>query len=489
MQVITAVSLGIVLGSLSSPALGSSLCGVCFAIAGVSRTIRRGPHRAGLIALFLVAASVSCARYTLVENNLERASLRTLTAESFTGYVVADAEPRGVRSVSIVATRIADQNVRLRVSHPRYPVIAPGTVVDVSGDVKLAESFETEGGGVFDYRSFLRARSVVSIVENATLVETYVQPFSSDLHLNLKLSAYVVHVTSKLEATLVESVNSILGRREGALILGMTLGRKDDLDESDQDDFKTSGLMHIVVLSGSNVAIVVAAMTTLTSRMVPGTGPLARATRVIAPMSGAWMLVIASGADPSARRAGLMSSVSLISNSLPSSVEILNATRSTSKSSVEIVIEFIAGKNGYRQLATLTATAGFMAFVNPHAPRFDTSYGLSFLAAFGVTFIAPVFARILRMVPERFGVRETLSQCLAAQVATYPIISQMGSSQSWMALVANITAAPLVPLAMGSGAAVGLLNLFSSEVALPAAFIATATTRAIYAIAFFAAVS
>jgi hypothetical protein len=65
----------------------------------------------------------------------------------------------------------------------------------------------------------------------------------------------------------------------------------------------------------------------------------------------------------------------------------------------------------------------------------------------------------------------------------------MGSNQSWLALVANITAAPLVPLAMGSGAAVGLINMFSSEAALPAVLVAIATTRAIYAIANFAAAS
>jgi hypothetical protein len=130
-----------------------------------------------------------------------------------------------------------------------------------------------------------------------------------------------------------------------------------------------------------------------------------------------------------------------------------------------------------------------MALINPYAPRFDPSYGLSFLAAFGVTFIAPIFSRVLRFAPQRFAIRETLAQCIAAQVATYPIISQMGSNQSWLALVANITAAPLVPLAMGSGAAVGLINLFSSEAALPAALVATAATRAIYAIANFAAAS
>jgi len=457
-------------------------------MAGVSRTIRRGVHGVDLIALFFIAASVSCARYTDVERALERAAFRTLTADSFIGYIVADGEPRGARSIYIVATRSADQNVSLRVTGPRYPVIKPGTVVDVSGDVSLAQPFSTEGGGVFDYQSFLRARSTVSLVDNASLSETHTNAFDSSLRFDQKISAYVIHVTSRIESVLVTSINSILGRREGALILGMTLGRKDDLDQQAQDDFKESGLMHIVVLSGSNVAIVVAAITSITGRIVTGAGQFSCITRALVPIVGAWSLVIVSGADPSARRAGFMATVSIASQS--GSVSAAPVTKVSRRESVlDTLLVLSVGSNGWRQLAALSATAGLMALINPYAPRFDPSYGLSFLAAFGVTFIAPIFSRVLRFTPQRFAIRETLAQCLAAQVATYPIISQMGSNQSWLALVANITAAPLVPLAMGSGAAVGLINLFSSEAALPAALVATATTRAIYAIANFAAAS
>ena len=382
-------------------------------MAGVSRTIRRGTRGADLIALFFIAASVSCARYTDVERNLESASYRSLTVDSFIGYVVADGEPRGARTIYTVATRIADQDVSLRVTAPRYPSIKPGTIVDVSGDVSLAQPFSTEGGSVFDYQSFLRARSTVSLVDNASLSETHANAFDSSLRFNQKLYAYVIHVTSRVESVLVTSINSILGRREGALILGMTLGRKDDLDQRAQDDFKESGLMHIVVLSGSNVAIVVAAITSITGRIVTGTGRLSRTARAIIPIVGAWSLVIVSGADPSARRAGFMATVSIASqgNSV-SEVQTKNSPRN--KSMLGTLLELSVGSNGWRQLAVLTATAGLMALINPYAPRFDPSYGLSFLAAFGVTFIAPIFSRVLRFAPQRFAIRETLAQCLAA---------------------------------------------------------------------------
>jgi hypothetical protein len=105
------------------------------------------------------------------------------------------------------------------------------------------------------------------------------------------------------------------------------------------------------------------------------------------------------------------------------------------------------------------------------------------MATFGVTFVAPVFSRLTILVPMPQFVREVLSQTIAAQICTLPIILSMGGGQTWLAPVSNALAAPLVPIAMASGGAVSIFGLISKTTAAIPAVVAIMSTRVIYSIA------
>jgi competence protein ComEC len=78
----------------------------------------------------------------------------------------------------------------------------------------------------------------------------------------------------------------------------------------------------------------------------------------------------------------------------------------------------------------------------------DASFQLSFLAVVGITELSPLLKRLLKLVPETLGLKETLVATLAAQIATIPLTVFIFRQLSLVAPFSNILVAPLVPAAM-----------------------------------------
>ncbi len=92
-----------------------------------------------------------------------------------------------------------------------------------------------------------------------------------------------------------------LPAREGALARGMVLGQDEEIDESTRQDWRDSGLAHLLAVSGQNVMLLVALALPLLA--LARLGPLAR--------GGALLVLVAlyvplAGAGPSLQRAGIM---------------------------------------------------------------------------------------------------------------------------------------------------------------------------------------
>jgi competence protein ComEC len=85
-----------------------------------------------------------------------------------------------------------------------------------------------------------------------------------------------------------------------ALVAGIALGEAGGLPRPVRDDFRESGLAHLVVVSGQNVALVVA----LTLLLLGVAGVLGTPARVAA-IGATLVYVLITGAGPSILRAGV----------------------------------------------------------------------------------------------------------------------------------------------------------------------------------------
>ena len=212
---------------------------------------------------------------------------------------------------------------------------------------------------------------------------------------------------------------------------GMVVGDTSRLAPDLAEDFRASGLSHLLVVSGANLAIIIGAVLGL-CRLV-GLGRLHAPVLAVAAVLA---FVVVARPEPSVLRATVMGLVGLLA--------------------------LVTGRN--RQgLPALGAAVLLLVFVDPALAR---SYGfvLSVLATAGLLILAPPWRRRLgRHLPG--PVADALAVAAAAQVAVAPVLVMLSGEVGVIAVVANLLAAPAVAPATLLGALSALVALVAMPVA------------------------
>jgi competence protein ComEC len=210
----------------------------------------------------------------------------------------------------------------------------------------------------------------------------------------------------------------------------------------------TAGVIHIAVLSGSNIAIVAMLIFVLT-RVLP------YRLRIVTTIIVVVWFILLSGAEPPAVRAGLL-----------------------------VIIIFV-GKWIHRAPHTgraLLCIAVVMVLYHPSALVFDMSFQLSFLATIGIVYVAPVVERYTRWITERYGLREVVAGTVGAQITVTPLLLYATGVLSIVSLPANILIGWSVPLLMLCGFVAGVLHVVSYIVAAPVIWVGELFSRYIIVI-------
>jgi competence protein ComEC len=208
-----------------------------------------------------------------------------------------------------------------------------------------------------------------------------------------------------------QAVTNGLPPPQAALARGMVLGQDDALDEATRDEFRASGLSHLLAASGQNVALL--ALLATSGLALLGAGLRLRFAAALVLVA---LYVPLAGGGPSILRAGVMGGAALVAG--------------------------LAGRPASRGYALLLAAAATIA-LNPRAPS-DVGWQLSFAAVIAIAVLAPRWRAWLlrRRVP--VAVAEALALTAAATVGTAPLLAVHFERLSVVSLPANLVAAPAV---------------------------------------------
>ena len=220
---------------------------------------------------------------------------------------------------------------------------------------------------------------------------------------------------------------AVAGRDADAreLVPALVVGDDGGLDPDLADDFRTTGLTHLLAVSGTNLTLVVGALLILGRWL----GVRGRWLHVLAAV-GIAGFVLTARAEPSVVRAAAMGTVALVG------MGSNGRSRGTRGLGVAVLALLLLWPR-------LAVTAGF---------------ALSVLATAGILLLAPVWRDALRRWTPRW-VAEAVSVPLAAQVACTPVVAALSGQVSLVAVGANLLAAPAVAPATVLGLGGGLLGL------------------------------
>ena len=235
----------------------------------------------------------------------------------------------------------------------------------------------------------------------------------------------VVRATQAFRKFAAASIVGLFPQPEAGLLLGLALGDASHLDPGIARDFQATGLGHLLVVSGENVAMVLAPIMALAVAL-----RLTRWPRFALALATVGGFVLLTGAEPSVMRAGVMATLGLFG-------VLMGKPRSTAAllSGAVLVLlmldPWLVWSIGFQ--LSVAATAGMVALGTPLAERLGRAMPRPIALAFGAS--------------------------LAAQLGVTPVLLFHFHEVPLITLPANLAAFPAVSPALLFGLAAALLGL------------------------------
>jgi competence protein ComEC len=193
------------------------------------------------------------------------------------------------------------------------------------------------------------------------------------------------------------------------------------------EKFRTTGIIHIVVLSGFNLTILAQFIMII----------LAIFGRKISAFFGSLAIVlfaIMTGASATIVRASIMALL--------------------------VILAKMLGRNS-EALRLLFVAAFLMLIFNPMLLLYDPSFQLSFLATMGLLLLSPKIENSIKYGDFKFfNFREILAATISTQIFVFPLLLYMMGEISLVAPIVNILVLIFIPFSM----IYGIFNIFISYI-------------------------
>ena len=280
----------------------------------------------------------------------------------------------------------------------RPPVVQPGEGVEVAGTLHAADP--QEGG----FAEYLRDRGVPGTVSVGSIAAT-----GGDASLPLRMANAARDVLRRGAVTALPS-------REAELLLGLAIGDTNRMDPEVEEDFRASGLGHLLAVSGANVAMFLAPLLAVAAAM-----RASWAGRLLVGLAGVAFFALLTRWEPSVLRASAMAGLALAGA--------------------------FAGRP--RSSAPLLGGAVLLLLVGDPWLARSVGFQLSVAATAGIVALAGPLAARLWWLPRPVALATAAT--LGAQAAVTPLLLVRFGVVPVATLFANLLAFPAVPPALFGG--------------------------------------
>ncbi len=287
-------------------------------------------------------------------------------------------------------------------------VVLPGDTVKVQGTIKRPEDFITDTGRLFDYDGYLQSKGIVGIVSPAMVI-----PITQG-----KIS--LIRIATRLRFSIAALYSKHVAFPIDGIVSGMLVGYKGSIPEEIETLFKTTGVLHVLVLSGENITLLAIFLSIILK-------PLPFHIRSVLTGFGVILIVLVSGAGVAAVRSGIMGMLSISAG---------------------------MAKRGYVPLRALAVSVLLFFFYSPETIYVDPGFHLSVLATFFMVAMMPKLEPLCRFLPEKYGIRSLVMLAIAMPLFMLPHTMYFSGLQPVAAPFANIVMSWGVPVLMLLGAAI-----------------------------------
>ena len=203
-----------------------------------------------IILVFLVSALVSSIYMFFCNIKFEKFYKEFNTSEIIVTIISNNKESEYKNTYKVKIENLKgyeDINLILRISKFKKINLNYADKIKVSGEYIIPEEARNYGG--FNYKEYLKTQKVYGIYE-ADKVELV-------KHNNL---SFIEMFSNKVKLKIIENFNKILPEETSQLFLGILIGYDDKLSEDIEESFRKSSLTHLLAVSGSHIAYIIAGL-------------------------------------------------------------------------------------------------------------------------------------------------------------------------------------------------------------------------------------
>lgn len=359
-----------------------------------------------------ICAALFCGTFYWGAWSSDVGQLEGAASEGFVVYLVSDPSQQEYGTVSVATAHVGRHEASMRVKWPEQSQALPaGHAVFVTGSL-LAPG--DDDGGRWNHRNGYCGMLTASSVEDDGFA-----PGPGGLVAPFRDSSF-------------DAVSEVGGEAAG-LLAGVLLGNRTQYAGTElEQDFRTTGLAHLMAVSGTHLAVVTALASWLVARL---RAPRAARCAVLTVLLVCYVSLTCFAA--SAVRACIMCIVALLAGIALRRAHVLSA---------------------------LFACVFVMALVSPQVV-FSLGFQLSVLAVFGLVTFTPLVNSWLGFV---VGGRlqklcELLAATLSATMATLPVSIDAFAQFPLIAPLSSVLVSPFVTLLLG----IGMMGILVHAVAAP----------------------
>lgn len=316
-------------------------------------------------------------------------------------YLLEDEGYKGVTGKVRLSSLLDDKNTIYRY----------GDVIKFSGKLKLPKSRRNPNG--FDYRAYLLQKGI-----SITMFSRDIDKIGKHKTNTFIAAAFNFreHLTAFYESNLPPNLSS--------LMVGITLGIKDNIPGETMKAVKSGGVAHVLAVSGLHTGIIYAALELIFYRF--------RLSSTLSFIIGSITIIFYSfmaGLSPSVIRAAIMIMVFMLAKVVGRENDPVNS---------------------------LCLSATILLFLNP-LTLFSVSFQLSYAAVIGIM----IFYSPLKKLLERFPgyLRDSLAVIISAQLVAGPFLAYYFYNISVIGFFTNLLVVPLVSVILISGLISGIIGL------------------------------
>ncbi len=273
--------------------------------------------------------------------------------------------------------------------------------------------------GEFNYYKYLQSKEIAGILyvkktRNFRITEASVNHFSNSIF--------------DVRKWVAERIDKLHNKRTAALLKGLLLADRSEIDYRTKESFINSGVIHVLAVSGLHVGFIVLIFMFLTSR-------ISIYPRTILTIIGLFAFLFLTGSTPSVFRATIMV--------------------------VVMLLIYLSNRN-YNSLNALAIAALILLLLNP-AEIFNPGFQLSFSAVLSILIVYPILSA--KITTKNKVLRYLLlfsAVSFSAQLGTLPFTLIYFQKLSVISLFANLLVIPIIGIIVGLGVLTIFISTFST---------------------------